>query len=272
MRAIGLSLAAVILFAAGRALYDRITEGELVLANLVRTERTPGIEIVRADLKRGFRGAGELVAVYAQPEKVELSILINERQLPLSALAQDAFLVVNGSYFTPERKPTGLLVSQGKVISPLVRRGGGAGTGVLVIDADRVRLFARERIKKRDYEGSAFAIQAGPRVIEPGSIGGIRSDDGLRANRTVIGADRRGRLVLAVTYGDDGSRTGATLYELMHLLSRGLAEVADDLPLDFALNLDGGPSTGLFLRQGPEPIDLPEGSRVHSVLSLRALE
>jgi hypothetical protein len=265
----GLLLVGLVLYAGGRALYDRATGGELVLKNLSRSESTQGIEIVRAELHRGFRKAGRFVAVYAQPEKIELSILLNDRQLPINALARDALLVVNGSYFTPERKPTGLLVSEGRVLSPLVKKGGGAGTGVLVIRDGQVRLHPRESIKKRDYEGSSFAIQAGPRVIEPGGISGIRSDDGLRANRTVIGGDRRGRVVVAVTYDDDGSRTGATLFELMHLLSVGLADIADDLPLDFALNLDGGPSTGLFLRD-LEPIDLPEGARVYSVVSLKA--
>jgi hypothetical protein len=271
MRAISLVLVGFVVFFAAQELYDRATEGELRLENLTRSERTQGIEIVRADLFRSFRKTGRFVTIYAQPQRIALSILLNDRQLPINALAPDALMVVNGSYFTPERKPTGLLVSEGRVLSPLVRKGGGAGTGVLVIRDGKVELFPREVIKKHNYEASSFAIQAGPRVIEPGGISGIRSDDGLRANRTVIGADRRGRVVVAVTYGDEGSRTGATLFELMHLLSGGLADVADDLPLDFALNLDGGPSTGLVLRDA-DPIDLPEGARVYSVLSLKASE
>jgi uncharacterized protein YigE (DUF2233 family) len=269
-KALGFGLGALIVFIAGRELFDLATEGQLEIKNLARSETTRGIEVVRADLYRSFRKTGRLIAVYAQPDRVQLAIMLNDRQLPIRALANDALLLVNGSYFTPEHQPTGLLVSQGHQLSKLRRKGGGAGTGIFVLHDGHASLYPRETIKKVDYETSAFAIQAGPRVIEPGGVGGIMSDDGLRANRTVIGSDRRGRIVLAVTYGEDGgSRTGATLYELMHLFSEhGIGAIADDLTLDSALNLDGGPSTGLFLRD-PE-IDLPEGARVYSVLALRA--
>ncbi len=259
------------LVAAGVRLLQRAHPGDLAFKNLKRHQIAPGIEIVFADLFRNLHHSGRFVAVYAEPQQIELSILLNDARLPMSELAQDALLVVNGSYFTPEHRPTGLLISEGQILSPLVRKGGGAGTGVLLVADGRVTLLERERVKRRDYENSVFAIQAGPRVIEPGGVGGIRSDDGLRANRTVIGADSRGRIVLAVTYAEDGSRSGATLFELMQLLGAGgLGEIAADLALDFALNLDGGPSTGLFLRDVDHAIDLPEASRVYSVLALRA--
>ena len=272
VKVIGVLLAALLFFIVGRVLLDRAAEGRLLLGRIDRHEIAPGIEVVHADLFRSFSEAGRLIAVYADPTKIRLSILLNERQLPINALAQDALMVVNGSYFTPQRKPTGLLVSDGHALSPLVKTGGGAGTGVLVIRDGRVMLFEREQIERTDYDGSSFAIQAGPRVIEPGGSEGIRSDDGLRANRTVIGADAKGRVVVAVTYDEDGNRTGPSLFELMQLLGKkGLGELAPELALDFALNLDGGPSTGLFLRDVKEEIDLPEGARVYSVLSLRII-
>ena len=52
MRAIGLLLAAVLIYAAGRAVYERATEGPLALEHLERSERRHGIEVVRADLHR----------------------------------------------------------------------------------------------------------------------------------------------------------------------------------------------------------------------------
>jgi exopolysaccharide biosynthesis protein len=77
----------------------------------------------------------------------------------------------------------------------------------------------------------------------------------------VIGADAKNRVVIAVIVGPGGWATGPTLFELQQLLRR-------DLGLAFALNLDGGPSTGMYLR-GEPAIEVPESAPVHSVLAWR---
>lgn len=269
MKAAGVLLALALVGLVVRSLLDRSDdEGPLHLEHLKRAVIAPGIDLVEADLVRGRSKRGQFVAVYAELARIRPGILLNHERIPLNALAQDALVVANGGYFTPEHRPTGLLVSNGERLSPLVPVGGGAGSGVLVMSGDTLRLYERERVRAEDLEGVTFAIQGGPRVIEPGSRDGILSDDGLRANRTVIGADQRGRLVLAVTYAD-AARTGASLFELQRLLGRsGVGALGADLALDFALNLDGGTSTGFFLRHDDHPVRLPEATRVHSVLTL----
>jgi len=153
-----------------------------------------------------------------------------------------------------------------------VKKGGAAGSGVLVVDEAGVHLFERSAIEKADYRGARLAIQAGPRLIEKGERPGIRSDDKKPGNRTVIGADARGRLALAVVVGPSSALSGPTLYELMDLLGKkGLGRSAHpELRFAFALNLDGGPSTGLAVRHPKHGSSTTEAAPVLSVLALRA--
>lgn len=259
-----LALASAFLFS-GRS--DR-----LVLRRSVRVELAEGTELVRADLERGQRAAGQLVAVYASLDRVRPRLRLNPDRLPLTDLAKRALLVTNAGFFTEEWRATGLLVSAGETLSPFVAQAGSAGSGVLLVRDNRIRLLERDAAAAEAFDGALLAIQAGPRVIEPGGHPGIRSDDGARANRTVIGADAWGRLVLVVVYqGDGGRRFGPSLFELMELLGpRGLGRISKELALDLALNLDGGTSTGLALRSPDYKADLPEQNRVYSVLSLFA--
>lgn len=268
LAAVATLIAVVLLIGLRRASRDHA----LGLGRIERTTLGPGLELLEAVLVRGDVESGRLVVLYAETGAVVPELLINEGQRRLGALAPGALVVTNAGYFTAERRPTGLLVSGGRALSPFVREGGGAGSGVLVLEQGAVQLLERERVGQRSFAGAALAIQAGPRVIEPGGEPGIRRDDGIRANRTVIGADYQGRLALAAAYAapDGGTRTGPTLFELQHLLgAEGLGEVAEHLAFAFALNLDGGPSTGFHLRAPERTVELPEAVRVHSVLVLR---
>ena len=257
-----LAIATVLLFP-GRP--DQIT-----LVEPVRVKLADGLELVQATLYRGPRAAGQMVAVYASLDRVRPRLRLNPERLPLAGLAEGALLVTNAGFFTEEWKATGLLVSSGKTLSPFVPQAGSAGSGVFLIRAGQIRLLERDAARGETFSDALLAIQAGPRIIEPGGRPGIRSDDGARANRTVIGADHAGRLALVVVYqGDGGHRFGPSLFELMRLLgSQGLGRVSRELALDIALNLDGGASTGLSLRSQAHGTHLPEQNRVFSVLSL----
>ena len=241
--------------------------GQLHFNEVHREPLGEGAELVRAELYRGAVTAGQLVAVFIDPAKVTIEVVLNPDKKPLSALAPTAKLIMNAGYFTPEYRPTGLLVSNGETLSPFVSSGGAAGSGVLLVENREVGLFRREDIKSRGFEGADLAIQAGPRLLEADGRPGIHSDNGQHANRSFIGADARGRLMLGVVYrADSGLGGGPSLYELQALL----LELEPHTPrVAFALNLDGGPSTGLHLRTKPA-IDLPESATVYSALTVQA--
>lgn len=235
----------------------------------VRRDRGPsGLEVVRARLEHGARDRGALVAVYADLATYRPRIALNPGRRPLEAWLEDAEVVANAGYFTRERRPTGLLASAGELLHPFVPEAGAAGSGVLLVEDGEARLLERDAVGARDFASVELAIQAGPRIIEPDGSPGIWSDDGMRANRTVLGIDGTGRLVVAVVHADDaGLARGPSLFELQNALGpEGLGRIAPELALRAALNLDGGPSSGLFAR-APR-IALPAASRVVSVLTL----
>ena len=226
----------------------------------------PDAEAWDVDLVRGGVRVGRMVSVHVDPVRARPRLVLNGARRPLRALAPEADLVANAGFFTPEFRPTGLLVSEGEVLHPFVDHGGAAGTGVLVWrDDGTIRLHARSSFSLEDPDAIRVALQAGPRLIEPGGEPGIRADDHISANRTVVGRDRAGRFVIVVAHGAGASRSGPSLWEMMRLVgAEGLGRVRDDLALEIALNLDGGPSTGLHLR--PAELALPASEVVPSAL------
>ena len=247
----------------------RRPQGPLHLAKVrVRTPR-PGVELVEGDVRSGARGRGRLTAVFVDLAVAQVELVLNPEKAPLGRLRSNpqAWLVANAGYFTEQYRPTGLLVNRGQVLHRFVPEAGSAGSGVLTIQGTEVRLFERDAVDPKIIERADFAVQAGPRIIEPDGSPGIRGDDGMRANRTVLGRDGRGRLALVVIYApESGLGVGPTLFELQRLLGPdGLGSVRAELALVAALNLDGGPSTGLHFAG---LIDLPPTNRVVSVLRL----
>ncbi|MEM7676361.1 MAG: phosphodiester glycosidase family protein [Myxococcota bacterium] len=241
--------------------------GKLELHDVRRESLGERTELVQGVLYRGAADAGRLVVLYTDPAAVKLEVLVNKERKKLAEIAPHANLVMNAGYFTPKYRPTGLLVSQGNVISPFISSGGPAGSGVLVVEDQRVNLLRRQDVKARAFDESTIAIQAGPRLIEADGAPGIRSDDGQHANRTFIGADARGWLILGVVYRADGGLGGGpSLFELQQLLLNLKPTTAS---VAFALNLDGGPSTGFHLR-GNDKIDLAESGTVYSAIAVEA--
>jgi hypothetical protein len=88
--------------------------------------------------------------------------------------------------------------------------------------------------------GVSFAVQAGPRLVEPGGQFGMWRDDHERQDRAaicLIGNASYGRataLVVVVVHGTDAGG-GISLYQLADVL------MGRDLSCDSAINLDGGP-------------------------------
>ncbi|MGF1511972.1 MAG: phosphodiester glycosidase family protein [Myxococcota bacterium] len=235
--------------------------GELRVGEIQRTQ-DQGIDVLEAPVYRGRTRAGTLVAVYAGLDRYVPEVVQNPSGLEVDSMAPGAKVVVNGSFFTPENKPTGLLVSNGEVLHPFIGHGGPAGSGVLTVD-HHINLHRRD-----SFEPGAetrFAIQAGPRLIEPGGGPGIYRDDGQRASRTVIGESEDGRLALVVVHTEPG--LGPTLFELVALLKGSV--LGPGLRLRAALNLDGGNSSGARVALKDLNVHLGSGVTVPYALALR---
>jgi uncharacterized protein YigE (DUF2233 family) len=169
-----------------------------------------------------------------------------------------AELVVNGGFFDPDGKPVGLAVSDGIVLSRIAKALSG---GVLTSDGTSVTLFPAEDFALPP--GNRFAIQCRPRLVVDRAAN-VKSDDGKRAERTALCVRDAGRTVnvVIVKGSDDGESIGPSLFAL----ARHLA----DAGCESALNLDGGPSTGIAWREGDRVNLLPPQRPVRHVVAFRA--
>jgi hypothetical protein len=167
-----------------------------------------------------------------------------------------ADIVVNGGYFQkgPDGfEPAGLIVAGGETFGQSY----GDFAGMLAVGADGPELRWLREQPYDPAEPLQAALQSFPLLIKPGGELGFpaESDDGIRARRTVIGADRTGRFIILIA-----SKGCFTLRALSVFLFES------DLDLGIALNLDGGPSTGLAVADPAE--EIPSGTALPIVLLL----
>ncbi len=146
---------------------------------------------------------------------------------------QEAFLGINGGFFTPENVPLGLVIIQGKHLSPLARQSTLLSGLVLINKSGQINLTWRNA----NYKHAFYALQAGPFLIQPGGKLALRSQGELK-RRTALALSKNHLVVI--------SSSPTSLYNLAYLLKHfpnafGVSKITT------ALNLDGGSSTSMTL-------------------------
>lgn len=181
---------------------------------------------------------------------------VGMKKTPLAALIArtDAELVVNGGFFDPNGKALGLAISGGAVLSRTSKQMSG---GILTFDGDRAKLWEAETFDVP--EGTTFGVQCKPRLVVDGALN-IRRDDGHRSERTALCIRDGGRSIDVVIVRDESAdMAGPSLFALgRYLVKRGC---------EGALNLDGGPSTGIAWRdEGHTQVMEPRGPIRHAIV------
>lgn len=128
--------------------------------------------------------------------------------------------------------------------------------GLLVVKNGRPDLIEADSIKTSD--GFSDLLQSGTWLARARQAETDNSRVKI-ARRTFLGHDGRGRWVL-------GASTPCTLHELAVALRT--AEVTAVIDLQIALNFDGGPSTGLWLKQAPADFYIHEGTPVRNFIGI----
>ncbi len=142
-------------------------------------------------------------------------------------------LVINGAYFHEDYLPSGFMRVSGTRI----------GTRVFDLEKSGAILLHPLRMidtakRKLDLMAYPDALQTYPFLINNGVVG-IQQDSGKIARRSFLGLDEQGHIYVGVA-----PYAPLSLYQL--------AQALISLPVSWStvLNLDGGPSTGLFARYG----------------------
>jgi uncharacterized protein YigE (DUF2233 family) len=199
-----------------------------------------GVELRRLRLPGvSGRPAFPIVVVRLDPAQVRLRVAYTpERPRALRAWFDEAqpMLAVNGGFFAEDYRSTALVISDGRASGSSYEGFG----GMLAVAPDGG--VALRALRDQPYdpdEPLAQAMQSFPMLVFPGGEVAPIEDDGQRARRTAVAIDRAGRLLLIASPTSE-------------FTLRGFADWlgVSDLDLDRALNLDGGASTGMFLRSG----------------------
>lgn len=165
---------------------------------------------------------------------------------------------INGGYFHPDRQPLGLVISGGVTIHPEERAR--LLSGVLLVFANGSMRLQRVH-EPRPKLDLREALQAGPFLVDAGRpVAGL--DASRAARRSVLATDGAGRWAILII-------DRATLAEAAGLLATP-GVLGDGIQIQRALNLDGGSSTGLWVKgeAGAAPRYQPEFGTVRNFLGV----
>jgi hypothetical protein len=192
--------------------------------------------------------------------RTELRVVLARGGAALADLLPNgALAVVNGGYFEADFRPSTWLKDAGVELSPkadtskggVLALGNRAGPGEVYIGP----------VSGLGFEPQLL-LQSFPLVVEAEGKSGVYRDDGRRAARTVacLVDDTLHLIVIAAPRGD-----GPTLFETAALLRQGP-------PAGFgcrrALNLDGGPSSGVWFSPAVPAKQRPAFAKVGYALAI----
>lgn len=193
----------------------------------------PGMVMVRASLATST--PGEMVMVGFDQERFSFRLAATGTRLNMEDW-QAAFLEsvagINGVYFLEDFSAAGFFVSAD--VKQTKRRFDGELSALIAIE-ETLEIVDTKR-KNVDLAPLKQGAQTYPVLIRDGKVAWTR-ETGKAARRSWVGIDRRGWVWMGVLANDE-----ASLYELAARL--------DQLDVDWqtVVNLDGGPSTGMFVR------------------------
>lgn len=189
------------------------------------------------------------------PAQVRLRVVYDPdspRRVSEWLVSTKAQLVINGNYFDPQNRALGLIIADG-ARTGVVYEGFG---GMLAVGDSTVKVRWNVSEPYAASERLSYALQNFPMLVLPGGEANLQIDDNERlAPRSVVAQDRSGRIVFVVSPG-----------LMFTLTSLGQWLAASDLDIDAALNLDGGTSSGMLLRDGHQTLGTDSWVNVPSVI------
>jgi hypothetical protein len=200
----------------------------------------------------------DITILRIDPDRFHFDVAYDPQGRKLEAWLSEtgAEVIVNGGYFREEQGvffPDGLVIAGGKTIGESY----GDFAGMFAVGENGPQLRWLRKAPYDPAEPLSAVLQCFPILIKSGGQIGFpaESEDGIRARRTVIGQDRNGRILFLIA---------ARGFFTLHRLSVYLHD--SDLELEIAMNLDGGPSTGMAVAGLSESIPAEYGLPVVFVI------
>ncbi len=166
-----------------------------------------------------------------------------------------AVAVFNGGYFDLHNRATGLVISDGQSYGTSYPDFG----GLLAVDAQGNVIL--RSLSRQPYDPTTEELQQATESSPMLVLDGKRTQFHANASssrRTVIALDTAGRLLFILSPGST-----LTLDEMADVIS------ASDLHLQTALNLDGGASTGMYIKTDTQNITIDSISTLPIVIYLK---
>ena len=196
----------------------------------------PGIEVVQMIAQVNQRDEAMTVA-RVTPQQIRVQVRYAQtapKRVREWYLAEEADLVINGGYYSPENQALGLLIMNKQRFGQSYRGFGG-------MFAVRNRTLSLQWLKTQPYRADSaidFALQCFPMLVTRGRVVEGIQDNGEQNRRSFVALDQRGRMLFGITQAAQW-----TLTDLAQYLQK-----ASQFEIVEALNLDGGASTGLWIR------------------------
>lgn len=169
-----------------------------------------------------------------------------------------AVVVVNGGFFDERYRATALVIADGVIFGRSYR--GFGGMFAVRDDGTPSIVWLREQ----GYRASpriVQAVQGFPMLVQDGKAIKGFEDLGRQSRRTFVALDRQGNVLLGVTY-----LAQWTLTDLAAYLARSSFDVQQ------AVNLDGGGSSGLWLRSPFEGVSMDSLDPVPAVIAVTPIK
>jgi uncharacterized protein YigE (DUF2233 family) len=216
----------------------------------------PGIDYIL--LQDSVNGQLErLVVARVDPNQANFRVLYDpESPRTVREWHRDAGadLAINGGFFDQANRALGLLISDGQAFGQSFRGFG----GMFSLRGDRPALQWLKTNPYRPDAGITQAAQSFPMlVLDSHVVDGI-NDNGERNRRSFVALDKDGSVLLGVCQTATWTLTDLAQY----LAASSRFNVAH------ALNLDGGASTGIWIKDAPEPALSDSFEAVPSVVTI----
>jgi uncharacterized protein YigE (DUF2233 family) len=205
---------------------------------------SPGLEYSKVNALPGLRKNLHAFRIDLKYYRLELAFTNPQNFQSLIGLMKqnDAIIGVNGGFFSPDLKPLGLRITQGRLKSPLKYT---PWWGIFFTEGSNAYVVSQKQFKAD--KNIDFAVQSGPRLIVNGQIPSLKPGV---ANRTALGIDKTGKVILLVT-----DSYPVTTQELANIMKNSADQ--GGLGCVNALNLDGGSSTQLYAKTNNFNLSIP---------------